>query len=151
MLVRLGVCACVCREWSYDERVLPVPIAHCQPCAVVASVALRFFAPLRAACAASLRSKAELGSEGSIDGSQRLMLKGRFVPKKIESLLRKYILEYVTCEMCRSPDTLLNRDPVSRLFFVNCKSCNASRAVSSIRAGFQALKRGQRRKERVGR
>lgn len=94
---------------------------------------------------------AELGSEGSIDGSQRLMLKGRFVPKKIESLLRKYILEYVTCEMCRSPDTLLNRDPVSRLFFVNCKSCNASRAVSSIRAGFQALKRGQRRKERVGR
>eukprot|EP00750_Incisomonas_marina_P008125 INCI15251.1.p1 GENE.INCI15251.1~~INCI15251.1.p1 ORF type:complete len:257 (+),score=73.60 INCI15251.1:151-921(+) len=91
---------------------------------------------------------AELGNEGSIDGSQRLMLKGRFVPKKIESLLRKYIIEYVTCEMCHSPDTVLKRDPVSRLYFVNCKSCNASRAVSSIRAGFQALKRGQRRRER---
>ena len=76
------------------------------------------------------------------------MLKGRFVPKKIESLLRKYINEYVTCEMCRSPDTLLKRDQVSRLYFVNCKACGASRAVASIRAGFQAIKRGQRRRER---
>ena len=93
-------------------------------------------------------AQAELGNEGSIDGSQRLMLRGRFVPKKIESLLRKYIVEYVTCEMCRSPNTELTRDPVSRLNFVNCKSCSASRAVSSIRAGFQALRRGQRRRER---
>ncbi len=34
---------------------------------------------------------AELGNEGSIDGNSRLMLKGRFVPKKIESVLRNYI------------------------------------------------------------
>ena len=92
--------------------------------------------------------QAELGNEGSIDGSSRLMLKGRFVPKKMESLLRKYINEYVTWEMCRSPDTILKRDPVSRLYFVNCQSCNASRAVSAIRSGYQAIKRGQRRRER---
>ncbi len=34
---------------------------------------------------------AELGTDGSIDGSQRLVIKGRYVPRKIESLLRKYI------------------------------------------------------------
>ena len=44
---------------------------------------------------------AELGTEGSIDGNKRLVIRGKFVPKYIESLLRKYILEYVSCHMCR--------------------------------------------------
>lgn len=136
---------------------------------------------------------AELGNEGSIDGNSRLMLKGRFVPKKIESVLRNYISAffwncvgsvgvmtiakfdvqeklptnearaadnfapcfhvchagaYVTCKMCRSPNTTLTKDPVSRLFFVNCKQCNASRAVTTIRIGARAVKRGERRKAR---
>jgi translation initiation factor 2 subunit 2 len=39
----------------------------------------------------------------------------------IESLLRKYIGEYVACQMCRSFKTNLTRDNVSRLFFVACQ------------------------------
>lgn len=92
--------------------------------------------------------QAELGTEASIDGSARMVLKGRFVPKKVESLLRKYISEYVTCAMCRSPDTVLTRDSVSRLYFVNCNSCGASRTVASIKSGFHAVKRGERRRAR---
>ncbi len=55
---------------------------------------------------------------------------------------------YVTCKMCRSPETTLTKDSVSRLFFVNCKQCGASRAVSTIRSGARAVKRGDRRKAR---
>ena len=33
----------------------------------------------------------ELATEGSIDAAQRLVIKGRYVPKQIESLLKKYI------------------------------------------------------------
>lgn len=76
------------------------------------------------------------------------IIQGKYVPKKIESLLRKYINEYVTCAMCRSPATTLTRDSVSRLYFVNCTSCGASRAVSTIKSGFHAVKRGERRKAR---
>ena len=145
---------------------------------------------------------AELGTEGSIDGNKRLVIRGKFVPKVrrtpeeyflsllygnqgnaifsffcntcrydvthphfsrqqlnsksshedsrilmctdhftalflskfttsplplasqlqyIESLLRKYIGEYVTCQMCRSFNTSLTRDSVSRLYFVHCQ------------------------------
>jgi len=64
---------------------------------------------------------AELGTEGSIDGSQRLVIKGKFVPQYIESLLKKYIKEYVICQMCKSFNTTLTRDSVSRLFFVQCQ------------------------------
>jgi translation initiation factor 2 subunit 2 len=78
---------------------------------------------------------AELGTDGSIDGSQRLIIKGRYVPRKIESLLRKYIGEYVTCHACRNPDTAFTRDPVSRLYFVHCSSCGSSRSVAAIKAG----------------
>ena len=34
---------------------------------------------------------AELGTDGSIDGNGRFVIKGTYVPKYIESLLRKYI------------------------------------------------------------
>lgn len=36
---------------------------------------------------------AELGTVGSVDGSQRLIIKGRFQPKQIENVLRRYIGE----------------------------------------------------------
>jgi translation initiation factor 2 subunit 2 len=48
---------------------------------------------------------AELGTSGSVDGSRRLVIKGRFQQKQIENVLRRYIVEYVTCKTCRSPDT----------------------------------------------
>uniref|UniRef100_A0A7S2D5T9 Translation initiation factor IF2/IF5 domain-containing protein n=1 Tax=Octactis speculum TaxID=3111310 RepID=A0A7S2D5T9_9STRA len=88
---------------------------------------------------------AELGTEGSIDGNQRLVIRGKYVPKYIESLLRKYIVEYVTCQMCRSPNTTLTRDSVSRLFFMHCQDCGSSRSVAPIRQGFHAQTRADRR------
>mmetsp|Transcript_20458 Transcript_20458/g.30742 ORF Transcript_20458/g.30742 Transcript_20458/m.30742 type:complete len:211 (-) Transcript_20458:148-780(-) len=66
---------------------------------------------------------AELGTEGSIDGNQRLVIRGKYVPKYIESLLRKYVVEYVTCQMCRSPNTDLEKDSGSRLYFCKCRDC----------------------------
>lgn len=35
---------------------------------------------------------AELGTSGSVDGSRRLVIKGRFQQKQIENVLRKYII-----------------------------------------------------------
>ena len=91
---------------------------------------------------------AELGTEGSIDGNQRLVIRGKYVPKYIESLLRKYIVEYVTCSMCRSPNTELHRDSGSRLYFCNCLDCGSSRSVAAIRSGYHATSRADRRAAR---
>ena len=91
---------------------------------------------------------AELGTEGSIDGNQRLVIRGKYVPKYIESLLRKYIVEYVTCQMCRSPNTVLVKDSSTRLQFCNCKDCGSSRSVAAIRSGYHATSRADRRAAR---
>ncbi|GAA6063365.1 hypothetical protein JCM10212_000304 [Sporobolomyces blumeae] len=86
---------------------------------------------------------AELGTNGSVDGSARLVIKGRFQQKQIENVLRRYIVEYVTCKTCKSPDTTLTKD--NRLFFMTCSSCGSTRSVAAIKTGFQATTRAARR------
>ena len=81
---------------------------------------------------------AELGTTGSIDGEKRLILKGKFQPKQMESVLRRYIIEYVTCKTCKSMNIELKRESANRLHFLSCKACGSTRSVSSIKTGFQA-------------
>jgi len=78
---------------------------------------------------------AELGTSGSVDGNNQLIIKGRFQQKQIENVLRRYIKEYVTCHTCRSPDTILQKD--TRLFFLQCETCGSRCSVASIKSGFQ--------------
>ncbi|XP_075163524.1 eukaryotic translation initiation factor 2 subunit beta [Haematobia irritans] len=80
---------------------------------------------------------AELGTSGSLDGNHQLIIKGRFQPKQIENVLRRYIKEYVTCHTCRSPETILQKD--TRIFFLQCESCGSRCSVASIKSGFQAV------------
>lgn len=90
---------------------------------------------------------AELGTSGAIDGSNQLIIKGRFQQKHIENVLRRYIKEYVTCHTCRSPDTILNKE--TRLYFLQCMTCHSSCSVQAIKTGFQAIT-GKRKKMVTG-
>ena len=101
----------------------------------------------------------ELGTNGNLDGQMRLIVKGRFLPKVFEGILRRYINDYVICNMCKSADTLLHKE--NRLFMLRCQAvrpastrlpcapltpacapsllqCGASRSVSAIKSGFVA-------------
>lgn len=91
---------------------------------------------------------AELGTTGTLDGQQRLVLKGRFLPKAFEGVLRHYFIDYVICNMCKSSDTQLVKEQASRLTYCRCQACGASRSVSGIQKGFAATMKGERRKAR---
>ncbi|KZT26108.1 eukaryotic translation initiation factor 2 beta [Neolentinus lepideus HHB14362 ss-1] len=78
----------------------------------------------------------EMGTTGSVDGQGRLVIKGRFQQKQLENVLRRYIVEYVTCKTCKSFDTLLTKE--NRIFFMTCESCGSRRSVNAIKTGFQA-------------
>merc|ERR1711904_732038 len=79
---------------------------------------------------------AELGTDGNMDGNQRLIIR------------RKYVVEYVTCEMCRSPNTCLKKDSGTRLHFLECSDCGSNRSVAQIRSGYHATSRADRRAAR---
>eukprot|EP00117_Sycon_ciliatum_P046019 scpid57877/ scgid0114/ Eukaryotic translation initiation factor 2 subunit 2; Eukaryotic translation initiation factor 2 subunit beta len=80
---------------------------------------------------------AELGTSGSVDANNQLIIRGRYQQKQIESVLRRYIKEYVTCHTCRSPETILQKE--TRLFFLQCERCNSRCSVATIKSGFQAV------------
>lgn len=79
----------------------------------------------------------ELGTSASLDGTQQLIIKGKFQQKQIETVLRRYIKEYVTCHTCRSPETNLHKE--TRLFFLQCETCGSRCSVQNIKSGFQAV------------
>lgn len=87
---------------------------------------------------------AELGTSGSMDGNNHLIIKGRFLQKQIENVLRRYIKEYVTCHTCRSSDTNLQKE--DRIYFLQCEQCNSRCSVAPIKSGFQAVANKQQRK-----
>jgi len=94
-------------------------------------------------------AQTELGTTGSLDGNDCLILRGRFTAKHIESILRKYIAEYVQCTMCHTLDTRLEKDSATRLYSVTCKACGAGRTVQAISSGFAATMKGDRKKARA--
>jgi len=80
---------------------------------------------------------AELGTVGTVDGSNQLILKGRFQQKHIENVIRRYIKEYVTCNTCKSPTTILEK--ADRIVFLKCEICQSKYSVQTIKTGFQAV------------
>lgn len=84
----------------------------------------------------------ELGTTGSLDGQNKFIIKGRFSSKQLESVLAKYIKEYVACSTCRFLNTELKRE--NRILFKVCKDCGASSSVSSIRQGFRVQTKRKR-------
>ena len=89
---------------------------------------------------------AEMGTTGSIDASTRMVIKGRFPPKAVEQIIRRYVGEYVSCSSCKSPNTVLQKQ--NRLYFMQCNNCAARRSVTPIKTGFVAISRGARKKNR---
>merc|ERR1712187_296913 len=69
----------------------------------------------------------EFATEGALAGNGQLLLKGKYTTKNVESLLKKYIKEYVQCLMCKSSKTDLEKDTATRLFMVKCRNCGAHR------------------------
>lgn len=80
----------------------------------------------------------ELSIDGSIDGTNRLILRGKFTPSAIESVARKYIYEYVMCKGCKGLDTYIEKDKNTRLLFLKCNLCQSCISIRPITTGFRA-------------
>jgi len=78
----------------------------------------------------------EMGTTGAIDSKGSLIVKGKFSVKDVESLLKKYYIQFVICSSCNKTDTNLLKDSNTRLFSVVCNLCGAEKNVSQIKQGF---------------
>jgi len=79
---------------------------------------------------------AELGTTGSLDSNKCLVIRGRYLAKHIEGIIRHYIKEYVQCASCKSFKTTLSKD--NRLHFLTCNECHSKRTVQAVKRGYEA-------------
>ncbi|MCJ7634070.1 translation initiation factor IF-2 subunit beta [Candidatus Bathyarchaeota archaeon] len=71
----------------------------------------------------------ELATSGSVDGN-RVIFQGRFDNRTINSLLDRYIQEFVICPVCHQPDTRIERK--DRFTFLHCDACGAQSPIRGI-------------------
>ena len=74
----------------------------------------------------------ELSAEANIDGNGILVIRGIYNQKNIENLLRKFIVNYVQCSVCKSLETNTRKDSNTRLNFLECSACKSTRALQQI-------------------
>ena len=91
----------------------------------------------------------ELGTEATMGAENNMILLGKFQGKHIERLYKKYLEHYVKCSNCKGYQTKLEKDASTRLYMLECKQCGASKSVTTIKAGYHAMKRGERKKARA--
>jgi translation initiation factor 2 subunit 2 len=90
----------------------------------------------------------DFGTDGSLNEDKNFVLKGRFTSKQFEVILSKYIATYIKCQNCNSLNTNLRKDQIVHLTFLYCDDCHAHRSVQSIRAGYHAETKADRKAER---
>jgi len=87
----------------------------------------------------------EFNTDCAIGGDNQLIMRGRFTVSDIEKTLKKYIIEYVQCNSCKSTNTTLNKDPSTRSYYKNCNACESRKTVQTIKSGYHALGKGGRK------
>jgi translation initiation factor 2 subunit 2 len=91
---------------------------------------------------------AELGTEVSLGPENNMIMQGNYKISIIEKLYNKYLEQYVRCQNCKNYQTKLIKDPGTKYFNMECKNCMSSRTVATIRAGYRAVGRGERKRNR---
>lgn len=84
---------------------------------------------------------AELGVEGSLGGESQFILRGRYNSKHVQSLLKKYVHDYIQCLNCKSSSTVLKKDNSARLQVLSCFACGSERTVAPIKANVRTSRR----------
>ena len=79
---------------------------------------------------------AEWATTSNLDSEQRLIVRGKFKEPQFQTIIRKYVSNYVKCNICHSIDTQLVKE--DRLTLLQCNKCNSKYNVGNIHRGFEA-------------
>ena len=75
----------------------------------------------------------DLGGISGAIGNSGLAIKSMLNATHIQNLFKKYISEYVQCQLCRRQNTELIKDEKMRLWNLHCNSCKSNRSVRTIK------------------
>ena len=71
----------------------------------------------------------EMATAATIQQS-RAIFKGKFFQDTLERLIQRYMESFVTCPVCKRPDTKIVRE--KRLLFLICEACGAKSSLRQL-------------------
>ena len=73
----------------------------------------------------------ELQTTSSIieNNNNKIKIQGRFTINQLQTIMMKFISHYVSCCSCKSLNTNIKKDKVSRLNFLYCNQCGSSNSI----------------------
>jgi len=71
----------------------------------------------------------EMATAGTVDGV-RAIFQGKFRNDALDRLIQRYVEEFVTCPVCKGPDTKIVKE--RRLSFLQCEACGAKSSIRTI-------------------
>lgn len=72
----------------------------------------------------------ELNVQTSISGNAALIIHGAYRKNQIENIIKKYVVNFVQCPLCKTKDTKLEK--IERITFIICNKCHAKNAINKI-------------------
>ena len=69
----------------------------------------------------------ELQIQTSISSNNTLIIHGTYKKNVIENIIKKYVVNYVQCPLCKTQDTKLEK--IDRITFILCNRCHAKNAI----------------------
>jgi len=70
----------------------------------------------------------ELLVQTSIAGNGSLVIHGTYKRNHIESIVKKYVIGFVQCPLCKTQDTKLEK--IDRIPFIICNKCHAKNGIN---------------------
>jgi translation initiation factor 2 subunit 2 len=62
--------------------------------------------------------------------SDGILLIGKFKVNQIKNVISEYIKQYVICNICKSTDTILDKNKDLRSYFVSCNKCKSLHVIN---------------------
>jgi translation initiation factor 2 subunit 2 len=73
----------------------------------------------------------ELRKLVSYDALDRMIIREKLQISQVQTILKRYMKHYVVCPRCNCIDTLLQKDLVTRSYFIKCQICMANTVVTT--------------------
>jgi translation initiation factor 2 subunit 2 len=71
----------------------------------------------------------EMATAATVQGA-RAIFQGKFGNETFERLIERYTNEFVTCPVCKRPDTKIVKE--RRFYFLVCEACGARSSIRSV-------------------
>ncbi len=76
-----------------------------------------------------LNKKLKTGEWISSSKSDGIVMIGKFKPIQIKQVISDYVKEYVICNICKSTNTILEKNKDLRVYYLHCSKCKSQYTI----------------------